>query len=146
MPQNLLIRKNLKDWIISFKKKYDDGIIVVRLERQEGIYPVEFKIPSVLYHITPSKNVPSILRYGLEPRLSTRAEFHRYNPRIYFTISKKYAENLIDVFNRHDSINIEYSILAVDREAVNPIYKDKEFDAGIYTTKPVRPSAIKLVK
>jgi len=118
--------------------------VEVRLENLSGEKPYEPM--RELYHVTPTEYVPRILRQGLLPRRTSRPDQHRYPPRIHFATSLEAAKKIERLFRNYDQqhqIDRSYSILRVAPEAVDPVYVDPEFHRdGVYTTKPVPPSAL----
>lgn len=99
-----------------------------------------YNVPDVLYHVTPTSNVDSILERGLEPRSSSRPDIHNYNDRIHLATSLAAAKHIMSKFNNGSD---DFSILAVDSSAVNPIYDDPEFRrGGVYTNRMISPDAI----
>ena len=108
----------------------------------ERIIGDEAKVPSRIYHATARRNVPSILKRGLEPRTGTD---WGYPPRIYFSDSQKMAKTWSD--KKGDMV-----ALVVDTEEASvPFYMDDQFaHAGkfesYYTNLPIAPGAITGVK
>jgi hypothetical protein len=114
----------------SFEAKYD--IIIER-------------IPEVLYHLTPTRNVPKILKNGLVPKSRSKKAYHP--DRIY--LAKKIEDLSPLSIDFYEGTNIrEWTILKINTEIISDyfkIYKDPNFeDKGYYTLNTIHPIAIKI--
>lgn len=80
------------------------------------------KIPSKLYHTTPSKNVDNILTFGLKAKSEDLR--HKYPKRIYVSDNKESLISLSNELKRWKGNN-EYSIIEIDTNGlIFDLYKD----------------------
>lgn len=106
------------------------------------------RLPSKLYHVTPTENVPDILQRGLEPRRrSVAGTTRRYSPRVYFATSSSTAKSM----SKKD-ITTDLTLLQVDIKKANvPFYVDQEFSGkrggmpgAVYAIEHIPADAITL--
>jgi hypothetical protein len=123
-----IINPEVGEAIFLFKTYFDIA--------NEGV--VDIDIPRYLYHTTPSSNTQSIKKNGL---------LVAFDNRIYLT---KNLGSVINMANQlHQAYKNEdikfYGIWRIDTEKLNnPIFfKDEDYNAGIYITKPIPKNAIK---
>ena len=83
---------------------------------QKYVDDAKVEIPNVLYHTTPSKNVESILKYGLKPKSEDLR--HKYPPRIYVAEDVKSLKLLSTELKRWKG-NEEYSIIKIDTNGLD---------------------------
>jgi hypothetical protein len=83
---------------------------------QKYVDDAKVEIPKVLYHITPSKNVESILKYGLKPKSEDLR--HKYPPRIYVAEDVKSLKLLSTELKRWKG-NEDYSIIKIDTSGLD---------------------------
>lgn len=102
--------------------------------------------PDILYHVTPTENVESILQHGLIPMKASRPEKHKYPPRIFLATSLEAATAIEKMFRKHDeetNTKRSYTVLKINSKMVKPLYIDPEFRrGGYYTNNPIPISAI----
>lgn len=92
----------------------------------------------VLYHVTPARNVPSILAEGIRPGLSRHG--YRYPaPRVYLTASATEALRIARMFAEGDArrgqAEAGYAVVAVERVALPAgtiLYDDPESAHGVF--------------
>lgn len=109
-------------------------------------------LPKVLYHVTPAKNLLSIMRQGLQPRTSKLGE---HPNAIFFTPSFHRALRLArllvsarrDLEKTHKWID-DHAILKIrtDRMPEKKFYYDPASvgEEGAYTLEPIEPKGIEL--
>lgn len=83
---------------------------------QKYVDDAKVEIPNVLYHTTPSKNVESILKYGLKPKSEDLR--HKYPPRIYVAEDIKSLKLLSTELKRWKG-NEDYSIIKIDTSGLD---------------------------
>ena len=83
---------------------------------QKYVDDAKVEIPNVLYHTTPSKNVESILKYGLKPKSEDLR--HKYPPRIYVAEDVKSLKQLSTELKRWKGIE-DYSIIKIDTSGLD---------------------------
>lgn len=83
---------------------------------QKYVDDAKVEIPNFLYHTTPSKNVESILKYGLKPKSEDLR--HKYPPRIYVADDYKSLKNLEKELIRWKG-NEEYSIIKINTNGLD---------------------------
>jgi hypothetical protein len=83
---------------------------------QKYVDDAKVEIPKVLYHTTPSKNVESILKYGLKSKSEDLR--HKYPPRIYVADDVKSLKPLSTELKRWKG-NEDYSIIKIDTSGLN---------------------------
>lgn len=111
----------------------------VRLEdAQEG--QKAYHVPSMIYHVTPSSNVSSIVAKGLQPRDSSRPAVHDYKGRIHFAKTMDGANAIGRMLVKHD--DVPYALLSVDTSKLGSLFEDPEFKDGVFTKEAVPPDAI----
>lgn len=109
-----IVDKN--NWYI--ESGYDKSFTIT----QKYIIDALVEIPEIIYHATPSKNIPSILKYGLKPKSENIK--HKYPPRIYVSDNIQSLEPLIKELKKWKN-NEEYSILKINTEGLEfDLYKD----------------------
>lgn len=107
------------------------------------------KLPKVFWHVTPRKNVESIMQTGFEPRVRTApGTTRKYSPRVYLATDERGARATI---NREE----DWALLRIDFSKLpkgTKFYVDQEFGhrpdgtpMAVYTTTPIPPSAIEIV-
>ena len=82
---------NAKGWYIERGKERHFTI------SQKYVDDAKVDIPKILYHTTPTKNIESILKYGLKPKSEDLR--HKYPPRIYVADDYKSLKNLENAKN-----------------------------------------------
>lgn len=96
-----------------------------------------YNIGEYVYHVTPAKNLGSIMRTGMVPRDGTGINGKPYKNRLYFATSLIAAYDISVNFQSHGR-GAEYCILKVDSQAVSKRYEtDPLFAHGIYVDYPV---------
>jgi len=83
---------------------------------QKYVDDAKVKIPKVLYHTTPTKNVASILEYGLKPKSEDLR--HKYPPRIYVADDDKSLKSLATELKRWKG-DEDYSIIKIDTSGLD---------------------------
>jgi hypothetical protein len=83
---------------------------------QKYVDDAKVELPNILYHTTPSKNVESILKYGLKPKSEDLR--HKYPPRIYVAEDVKSLKLLSTELKRWKG-NEEYSIIKIDTSGLD---------------------------
>ena len=83
---------------------------------QKYVDDAKIEIPNILYHTTPSKNVESILKYGLKPKSEDLR--HKYPPRIYVAEDIKSLKLLSTELKRWKG-NEDYSIIKIDTSGLD---------------------------
>ena len=73
-------------------------------------------IPKILYHVTPSKNIDSILKYGLKPKSEDLR--HKYPPRIYVADNTESLRALSTELKKWKGIG-DYSIIKIYTNGLN---------------------------
>jgi hypothetical protein len=130
----------------NFKKLIDDNLISIRLffEAKFDIY-VD-KNPSFLYHLTPTRNLPKILKIGLCPKSKTKKSNH--SPRVYLAKTYKDFDKLVLEFKNETGI-LKWSILEIETETIDhflKLFKDPNFyEKGYFTYNNIWPQCIKVI-
>lgn len=98
---------------------------------QKYVDKAKVEIPRILYHITPSKNVDDILKYGLKQKSEDLR--HKYPPRIYVSdnmVSLKSLEKELKRWREDE----EYSIIKIETSGLDfDLYiDDTSADRGHY--------------
>jgi hypothetical protein len=83
---------------------------------QKYVDDAKIEIPKLLYHTTPTKNIESILKYGLKPKSEDLR--HKYPPRIYVADDVKSLKLLATELKRWKG-NEEYSIIKIDTSGLD---------------------------
>lgn len=117
-------------------------------------FNVEYKdksVPSLLYHITPSRVVPKILKQGLTPRANGRQEMHPERVYCYTEYPNDWKE-IANNFRSSGKKEDLYTLLEIDKRKINPkikFYYDSntytKYPTAIYTNEPIPPTAIKII-
>lgn len=96
-----------------------------------------------LYHVTPTKNVPSIMTYGLQPKLGARSEkAGEIIPAIYlFRFAADVKDSVTNWLGDESPKSEEYSLLAV---AVDSYFKRSACEGVVFTT--IKPNYIYVIK
>lgn len=100
----------------------------------------------IFWHLTPRQNVETILRQGLQPKLS-RHGLNYPQPRIYMIRNERDAHIMADSFANRDKRPMEYAVLRVDLRRAKGI--DLRLDpelmkVAVYTTQPIPPQYLSL--
>ena len=89
---------------------------------QKYIKDAEIEIPDKLYHITPTKNIESILSNGLKPKSEDFR--HKYPPRIYVSDNIQSLKPLSKELSKWKDDD-DYTIVEIDTNGLNfTLYKD----------------------
>jgi len=89
---------------------------------QKYIKDAEIEIPDKLYHITPTKNIESILSNGLKPKSEDFR--HKYPPRIYVSDNIQSLKPLSKELSKWKDDD-DYTIVEIDTSGLNfTLYKD----------------------
>lgn len=100
-------------------------------------------VPPILYHATLSKNNKSISKVGLIPRSNNKKTTHP--DRIYFTKDPKIADILSKDLYKNET-NPDISIWEINTDGlVIRLYKDINFEYGLYTLGNIPPNNLKLM-
>jgi hypothetical protein len=83
---------------------------------QKYVDEAKVKIPRVLYHITLSRNVDGILKYGLKRKSEDLS--HKYPPRIYVSDNMTSLKSLEKEFKKRKG-DEEYSIIKIDTSGLD---------------------------
>lgn len=83
---------------------------------QKYVDDARVEIPKKLYHTTPTKNIESILKYGLKPKSEDLR--HKYPPRIYVADDGKSLKLLATELKRWKG-NDDYSIIKIDTSGLD---------------------------
>lgn len=114
----------------------------------EKYYDEEVKY-NVLYHATPTANMPKIEQKGLLPRHKNK--LGTTPPRIYFATSFNAAENIayqladFEKGKKSSSYTI-ISIKQTDLPENIKFYSDPDYGPGVYTYQPIPPEYIRATK
>jgi hypothetical protein len=151
--------KNFKDEHMDEIKKLLDlyGYFIVRMEPDDFIpnFSVEAKypqklndvtIPDYLYHITPTKNLPSIKKKGLLPRHTIRKSFNHPGNRLYLLTKNDEVERLSDLMKMGRPENEqEQSLLVIPTSGLetHEFFIDPQYEHGIFTFKGIPPNKIR---
>lgn len=98
------------------------------------------KEPSILYHVTPSRNVKSILQKGLVPSIGARSSQLETDSNLYFFPSKDTAEDAVmnwlgDEFPEDEPL----ALLAVSSNGLEGKFTPgAEYEYTVSTTVPPR--------
>ena len=103
----------------------------------------------LLFHWTPTSNMPSIEREGLVPK-SQNAHFS-YSPRVHFIGGNVTMDDLLILgeqlsnVNKSPSNDGDYTLLSVSTNDIPDdidFYKDPRYEYGFYTKQTIPPSAL----
>jgi hypothetical protein len=125
---------NEKKSTVRFEAKFDEEIVG--------------KTPSVLYHVTPTKNVDKILSKGLAPRSGSKASYHP--ERIYLGKNIKDVQQLVTIM-RSMAQERNWTILKINTDKIPggylKLYNDPNYSGkGFYTLNNIPPQAIEKLR
>jgi hypothetical protein len=127
---NYLIKKDINSILFSFEAKYD-----ILIEN----------IPDTLYHLTPTKYVSKILKFGLVPKNRSKKSYHP--ERIYLTYKIEDITKICMEFYKISG-NKEWTILKINTDIISDylkLYKDPNFlEKGVYTLNTIHPMSISI--
>ena len=120
----------------------------IEIEAKFGFDATEFTLKKYkfLYHLTPSRSVPNILKYGLVPKTRNKKSVHP--DRIYLTTTNQAAKELLPEFIKHEKIH-EWTVLKINiknvdvtqfRVFVDPAYPHN----GLFTLSNISPQYISI--
>ena len=95
-----------------------------------------------LYHVTPASNLPSIKRFGLQPKAGGTfrdPDFGSNEAKIYLT------KEIDSVLGHALKYTGDWAVLAIETGGVG-LHKDEYEEGHYYLTKGVPPSNIRIVK
>jgi hypothetical protein len=118
-------KKKFKTIELTVEKKFDSKYPTIRF----------------LYHVTPSINLPKIMKNGLSPKTKSKKSYHP--ERVYFTKKIEDAINIIPKFKEFE--RGEYSVLKIDTKKIGhriALYNDPNFNNGYYTYDVISPNSI----
>jgi hypothetical protein len=157
--KQLKFQKNLKDKyenidlqnFLSNIKNIDKLEITFEAKFDTGLYKNDVEIPSIVYHLSPTKNRISVLDNGLEPKSNNRKIYHK--GRIY--LFKNFSDyikllNILksnDRYNLLDEKDIFYDLYEVklDKEKII-LHQDPYFNDGFYTYDNISPKDLVIIK
>jgi hypothetical protein len=119
---------------ITFEAKFDKQIVE--------------KIPSILYHITPTQNSDKILKIGLVPKSRSKASYHP--ERVYLGKSMEGIEDLAPLMYQKTG-NKNFTLLKINTETIPgdylKLYTDPNYSKeAYYTLNNIPPQSIEIVK
>jgi len=130
-------------------KKYEKEIIYFKL-KCEPKWDLEFKnVTKIIYHVTNSENVESIMKNGLLPSSGKKKGYHP--ERVYFCKNKKDIEQMkynLNLFSKSDLCLLEIdttnlNVLGFDGKEHSVVFYKDENSNGIYTYDMIKPENIK---
>lgn len=93
----------------------------------------DIDIPDKLYHVTKTKNLNRIKRYGLCPKSKNKISYHP--DRIYFVDNFKFALNIYKQLNE-----IDYCVIEILPEKnILLLRSDPNYNQGYYTNQNIPP-------
>lgn len=114
-----------------FEKKYDETAICYQLIAV-GV--------TKLYHITNSKNIPSIQKKGLLPKEATNPNGYMNGERVYLFLNKEDEFEIKMIYG-----NEKLTTITIDLRKINPqtrFYFDPRLPNCLYTHEPISPNAL----
>ena len=119
-PQEFISFLDENNWYIAKHNNQNIGELKPKYSI-EGVVDND-KIPSILFHATPTINVDSILKNGIKS--SSKDLRHKYPDRVYVARKLSTIKQLIVEMKRYSGID-DYSIFEIDGTKLNTIlYKD----------------------
>ena len=99
--------------------------------------------PSIMYHVTPKRNIERINKTGLVPKHKDKTSYHP--DRIYLTDELEFAWGLKKQFER--KYKLEYDILKVNMKGLDiKLYSDVDARTyGFYTLENIPPKNISIL-
>ena len=97
-------------------------------------------VPSVLYHVSSSNKIGSILNRGLLPRGGKTWHSLIYPDRVYLLTSRNSVEDVVDLMGLED-----YAVFRIDLDKINrniKFYQDDYYKEAVWTYSHIPASAI----
>jgi len=116
--------------------------------RLEPFISSTVNVPKFLYHISPIKNIQSIMTYGLIPQRGDRTgQVFSIPDRVFMASSYNAAIRIAQLFNEELYNPLEFAVFKIDTEKLpgRIFHIDPQFNNGVYTTDVIPPSAITVI-
>jgi len=142
-PQDFLDFLDKNNWYVAKHRNNNRG----ELKPKYSIEGVVDKIPPILLHATPTKNVENILKDGIKS--SSKDLRHKYPDRVYIASKLSTIKQLIVEMKRYSGVE-DYSIFKIDATKLNTtLYKDDTcsyFDCYYIQDYDIPKNIIRLMK